>query len=109
MAVTEADEPDLDGEPRPLPKVTCKSTDCVNNLHCFQQDKLNSKPVAGGKCRECGANLVDWSRVHQRNPGDAAYTVSMHRVEMIRHKYWHQPLTQRERNYALKKGSAGMR
>lgn len=109
MANTAVDEIDLDEEPPPLPKMTCKSTDCKNNLHCFQQDKQDSKPVSGGKCRECGADLVDWSRVHKRDPLDAAYTFSKLRVEMVRHKYWHQPLTDRERNYALRKGRFGMR
>jgi hypothetical protein len=109
MADTKVDEIDLDEEPPPLPNMTCKSTDCAKNLHCFQQDKQDSKPVAGGKCRECGADLVDWSRVHKRNPRDAAYTFSMLRLECVRHKYWHQPLTLRERNYALKKGKVGMR
>jgi hypothetical protein len=109
VATTDVDEVDLDAEPAPLPKVTCKSTDCGNNLHCFQQDKQNSKPVPGGRCRDCGADLVDWPRVHKRDPWDAAYTFSKLRVEMIRHKYFHQALTDRERNYALKKGKVGMR
>ncbi|OAI51265.1 hypothetical protein AYO44_05030 [Planctomycetaceae bacterium SCGC AG-212-F19] len=109
MADTKFDDIDLDEEPPPLPKMTCKSTDCTNNLHCFQQDKEDSKPVPGGKCRECGADLVDWSRVHKREIRDSDYTFSMLRIEMIRHKYWHQPLNDRERNYAKRKGRAGMR
>lgn len=109
MAGTKVDEIDLDDEQPPLPKMSCKSTDCANNLHCFQQDKQNSKPVAGGKCRECGADLVDWSRIHKRDTLDEAYTFSMLRLECVRHKYWHQPLASSERNYALKKGRVGMR
>jgi hypothetical protein len=109
MATKEVDEIDLDEEPPPLRKMTCKSTDCGNNLHCFQQDKQDSKPVSGGKCRDCGVALVDWSRVHKRDAHDSAYTFSKLRVEMVRHKFFHQPLTDHERNYALKKGKAGMR
>ena len=109
MADTEVDEIDLDEEPPPLPKMTCKSTDCTNNLHCFQQDKKDSKPVPGGKCRECGIDLVDWARVHKREIRDSEYTFSMLRIEMIRHKYWHQSLNERERNYAKRKGRAGIR
>lgn len=109
MADAVVDEIDLDEEPGPLPKMTCKSTDCASNLHCFQQDKKDSKPTSGGMCRECGIDLVDWARVHQREIRDSAYTFSVLRIEMIRHKYWHQPLNQRERNYALRKGLAGMR
>src|SRR5258707_5369188 len=109
MADAKVDEIDLDEEPPPLPKMSCKNTDCPNNLHCFQQDKQNSKPVAGDKCRECGADLVTWKRVHERNIRDAAYTFSMLRFEWVRHRYFHQPLTQRERNWALKKGRVGVR
>jgi hypothetical protein len=109
MADTKVEEIDLDEEPPPLPKMTCKSTNCAKNLHCFQQDKQGSKPVAGGKCRECGAELVDWSRVHERNPRDAAYTFSMLRLECVRHEHFHHPLTDHERNYAKRKGRAGMR
>ena len=109
MANTEVDEIDLDEEPPPLPKMSCKGTDCANNLHCFQQDKQNSQPVAGGKCRECGAELVTWGRVHERNIQDAAYTFSMLRLAWVRHKYFHRPLTQREMNYAKRKGRVGIR
>ncbi|VTR93368.1 Uncharacterized protein OS=Methylocystis sp. (strain SC2) GN=BN69_0158 PE=4 SV=1: DUF4186 [Gemmata massiliana] len=109
MSTQDVDEIDLDEEPPPLRKMTCKSTDCGNNLHCFQQEKQNSKPVPGGKCRDCGVDLVDWSRVHKRDPRDAAYALSKLRVEMIRHKFWHEPLTDRERNYAKRKGRVGMR
>jgi hypothetical protein len=109
MADTRVDEIDLDEEQPPLPKMSCKNTDCAKNLHCFQQDKRDSKPVSGDKCRECGAELVTWSRVHERKLQDTAYTFSMLRLEWIRHWYFQQPLTLRERNYAKRKGRAGMR
>jgi hypothetical protein len=103
-----ATETELDEDFPPL-DIKCKSADCTNNLHCFQQDKKDSNPVPGGKCRECGADLVDWARVHTREIRDSEYTFSMLRIEMIRHKYWHQPLNDRERNYAKRKGRVGMR
>ena len=109
MADTKVDEIDLDEELPPLPKMACKETDCAKNLHCFLQNKQDSKPVSGGKCRECGAELVTWSRVHERKLQDAAYTFSMLRLEWIRHRFFHQPLTLRERNYAKRKGRVGMR
>ena len=109
MADAGVDEIDLDEEPPPLPKMACKQADCANNLHCFIQDKQNSRPVSGGKCRECGVELVTWSRVHERRLQDAAYTFSMLRFEWIRHRFFHQPLTLRERNYARRKGRAGVR
>jgi hypothetical protein len=103
------EEIDLDEEAPPLPKMKCKSTDCNNNLHCFQQDKQNSKPVPGGSCRECGAELVSWKRVQERKLEDAAYTFSVLRLERIRHHYFHYPLTEQELNYSKRKGRVGIR
>jgi hypothetical protein len=105
--MAEADA-DLDEDFAPL-DINCKSTDCTNNLHCFLQDKKDKKALPGSKCRECGIELVDWERVHRREFRDATYTFSMLRVEMIRHKYWHKPLTERELNYAKRKGKVGKR
>ncbi|MEJ7639256.1 MAG: DUF4186 family protein [Singulisphaera sp.] len=105
--------PDSDLEFAPLDiewaSIKCKSTDCKNNLHCFQQDKQDSGAGSGGRCRECGAKLVDWSRVQRRDLQDSAYTFSMLRHEMIRHRFWHRPLDPRERNYARRKGRVGIR
>lgn len=88
---------------KPL-SIKCTDTDCTNNLHCFRATKkLDSRNLAG-KCRECGADLVDWVRVHKCDPADAAYTLGALEYELIRHHYWHVQFDQRALNYARRKG-----
>lgn len=85
-------------------KITCTSTDCGNNLHCFRQTRQMKSSNQSGMCRECGAQLVDWSRVHRRDVSDAAYTCEALRFEKFRHHFWHVEMNQRAVNYALRKG-----
>jgi hypothetical protein len=58
---------------KPL-KIMCTSSDCGNGLHCFQQTRKMAVSHQQGRCRTCGAALVDWRRVHKRDPADASYT-----------------------------------
>ena len=41
--------------------VKCTSADCETDLHCFKQLKKMTEERRG-KCRYCGADLVDWDR-----------------------------------------------
>ena len=61
-------------------------------------------PADRGKCRACGADLVDWSRVHRRDPRDAVYTFAALRYELIRHHHWHTAIDQKALRHARRKG-----
>jgi hypothetical protein len=61
-----------------------------------------------GKCRTCGAELIDWSRVHKRNPADAAYTFAALKYELVRHYFWHVEIDLRAENHARRKGKRGL-
>ncbi|ADM10547.1 hypothetical protein PB2503_12534 [Parvularcula bermudensis HTCC2503] len=89
-------------KPEPL-KITCTMTDCDNDLHCF---KATQKMPVGdrGKCRACNADLVDWTRIHNRSIGDAKYTFQALKRETIRHHFFHVPIDQKAINYAKRKG-----
>jgi hypothetical protein len=89
-------------KPPPL-KISCTATDCSNNLHCF---KAHRKMAAGdhGKCRQCGADLVDWTRVHLRNIGDAAHTFAALKQELIRHHFFHKKIDDGAVAHARRKG-----
>lgn len=89
-------------KPEPL-AITCSSTDCENNLHYFKQIK-KMKPEERGKCRECGADLVDWPRIHRRDIGDAEYTFNALRYELIRHHYFHLEIDEKAISHAQRKG-----
>jgi uncharacterized OB-fold protein len=89
--------------------ITCTSTDCENGLHCFRQTKKRGEEhVIGGRCRECGTDLVNWPRVHKRDFKDVEYTFRSLKYELIRHHFWHQELDIRAVNYARRKGMSGL-
>ncbi|MBS1852790.1 MAG: DUF4186 family protein [Acidobacteria bacterium] len=89
--------------------LTCTSTDCENGLHCFKQTKKTvAGHIVGGRCRDCGADLVDWPRITRRELSDVEYTFRSLKYEMIRHHFWHQELDIRAMNYALRKGIDGL-
>lgn len=90
-------------------KITCTSTDCENGLHCYKQKRKLASGSASGPCRECGATLVDWGRVHTRNLADVAHTFAALKTELIRHLNWHQEIDEGAINHARRKGRSGMR
>lgn len=85
--------------------ITCTSSACDDGLHCFKQAKSTGKEhVSGGRCRECGADLVDFPRVQKRNVKDLEYTFRSLKYELIRHHFWHLEIDRRAVNYARRKG-----
>ncbi len=92
--------------PPSLPKlaISCTSTDCDNDLHCFKSSKKLLDAGLGGACRVCYARLVDWPRVHERRLEDVDHTFTELRQELIRHHFWHLEFDERARNHALRKG-----
>jgi hypothetical protein len=89
-------------------KITCTSTDCTNNLHCFKATREMKAANKKGPCRDCGAELVDWPRVHGKDARDAAYTFAALKFELIRHKFWHVEIDPKAVNYARRKGYSGL-
>ena len=88
--------------PEPL-DITCTSSDCKNDLHCFKSTRQMAAKQRG-TCRSCGADLVDWSRVHRRDQEDTAYTFAALRYELIRHHHWHTVIDERAIRHAKRKG-----
>lgn len=93
---------------KPL-KISCTSSDCENGLHCFLQTQKMAAEGLQRRCRSCGAELVDWRRVHSRDIVDVGYTFSTLKYELIRHHFWHIEIDQRAVNHARRKGEEGMR
>lgn len=88
--------------------VTCTSTNCNSNLHCFKFHKSKMSADQKGECRICGAKLVDWSRIHKRNSSDVAYTFKALKFELIRHYNWHIDIDIKAINHARRKGMKGL-
>lgn len=98
----------LPGGLKPL-KITCTSTDCESELHCFKAKRRVKDRLLPGPCRECGVQLVDWDRVHRRDLADQAYTFDALRHELIRHHFWHKEIDERAVNHATRKGKRKLR
>ena len=92
-----------------LSKVTCTSADCERNLHSFLRVRPRGQSYRNEQCRECGADLIDWTRLDRHDLSDLEYTVTSLERELIRHMYWHKALDQRAINHARRKGLSGMR
>lgn len=90
-------------------KITCTSTDCKNGLHCYLQKKRHVTGIRNGPCRDCGADLVDWRRIHSRSIADVDSTVIALKTELIRHVFWHKEIDQVAINHARRKGFLGIR
>jgi uncharacterized protein DUF4186 len=94
-------------KPPPL-DIKCTSTDCDNDLHCFKQLRKMT-PDQRGKCRACGADLVDWKRLHRRDRSDAAHTFAALQRELIRHHFFHRPVDDKAMRHAQRKGRNALR
>ncbi len=95
------------GTLKPL-NITCTSADCAHGLHCFQQTRKMAALQQQGRCRTCGAELIDWSRVHKRDPADVSYTFTALKYELIRHHFWHVEIDPKAVNHARRKGTIGI-
>jgi hypothetical protein len=104
MSATTGKRPKLE----PL-DITCTSSDCSQGLHCFRATTEMLEKNDGGKCRSCGASLVDWKRVHKKDLADAAHTIKMLEYELIRHHFWHVTIDEHAVKHARRKGKVGMR
>ncbi len=122
---------DPGGDLPPL-KITCKSTKCEENKHCFlpgpkrRKRKGDTQPILDldsatasstseflhpeqtGRCWRCNADLIDWGRIHKRDIADAPYTFECLDLELFRHRYWTLPLDEKAIVHARKKGFTGM-
>ncbi len=85
--------------------ITCGSTKCDSKLHCFSLKKSSIRKFGKkGVCRECGTDLIDWSRLHKRDIKDVKFIFSQMRNELIRHVFWHTEIDDGARDDALIEG-----
>ena len=94
-------------ELKPL-EIACTSSNCENELHCFRKSRQMTD-AERGRCRSCGADLIDWNRVHNRELSDASFTFKSLKREMWRHYYWHKPIDQQAENHARRKGRSKLK
>lgn len=89
--------------------ITCGSTKCEDELHCFRMSNKDIKKHGRkGVCKECGADLVDWRRMHENDIEDAEYMFNTLKTELIRHVYWHTKIDPEAIEIALKRGKVDL-
>ncbi len=93
----------------PLSKVTCTSHDCEKNLHSFLRMRPGKHSYRNERCRACGIDLIDWQRLDRHDLSDVKHTIESLERELIRHEYWHRKLSEKVKDYAKRKGLAGLR
>lgn len=102
------DDDEDDVKPLEPLKISCTSTKCEDNLHCFKATQKLRKADKVGACRACGAELIDWPRVHTRRLDDVDHTFEELRHEYIRHHFWHVDIDQRALDHARRKGRTAL-
>ena len=91
-----------------LPKVSCTSTDCEKDLHCFRPKKMNPHKLVGGPCFECKADLIDWKRMHEKNIDDADQYIAFLKKENIRNHFWTLEIPAQKRHKFMLKGKLNL-
>lgn len=89
-------------------KLTCSSTACSLGQHYYGPSKRKHSTYQVGSCRDCGTELVDWTRVQLLRIADVDYTISRLQTECWRHDWWHRPIDEAAKNHALRKGRTGL-
>lgn len=95
----------------PKKKIMCTSVDCDNDLHCFRRvGPKKGQTYRLGVCNECGADLIDWSRLDKKDLRDIDYTVKALKYECFRHHYWeHKEIDEKAIKKAKKMGPEKIR
>ena len=93
-------------EPKPL-NIRCTNSDCEAGLHCFRKSRQMTTAQVG-QCRSCGARLIDWERVRQRNLADAGFVFQSLKHEWVRHHFWHTPIDEKAELHARRKGRTAL-
>ena len=83
--------------------ITCSTTKCDDGLHCFRTNEKAARQYGEyNVCKECGAKLIDWQRIHQNDIKDAKFIFKSMKNELIRHVYWHTNIYDEAIEKALK-------
>lgn len=76
---------------------------CSNGLHTFFRSPLTNSS-GHPLCRRCGADCVNWSLLHRRDPKDVRLGISELRKEYWRDSWFCREIDLQAKNHALRKG-----
>ena len=80
-------------------KVSCLDAKCDQDLHCFRPHPKMAAEQRG-RCRVCGADLIDWETVHRRDLVKIETLLSELSKELVRHHYLHVKIPEQVRDRA---------
>jgi hypothetical protein len=90
--------------------ISCGSTKCNDGLHCFSLKKSSLRKHHSERvCHECGADLIEWNRVHKNSIKDAPFIFKSMKNELIRHVFWHTPIEKTAVDHAHARGKIELR
>lgn len=90
--------------------ITCSSTKCEEELHCFSKKKSSIKKQGHkGVCHECGSDPIDWRRIHKQDIEDVNFTFSAMKKELIRHVFWNTEIDPKAYEGAMKIGLGNLK
>ena len=94
--------------------ITCGSSDCENGHHAFNGRPFKKRGqgreyLEQGVCKACGVEVVDWPRLHARDPQDLTHTFSTLQLEYIRWEFWSRPFEAHLLETARERGRDGLR
>ncbi|WP_217601982.1 DUF4186 family protein [Chitinophaga sp. GbtcB8] len=73
--------------------ITCGTTKCSEGFHCYSQKKSSIRKFGKERvCKECGADLIDWERIHKGGLKEVDFIFESLQSEIIRHVFWHTPI-----------------
>jgi hypothetical protein len=94
----------------PLEEITCSSSRCDRNLHCFRKIRPRiGQTYRNAVCNQCGADLIDWDRLDRKDLMDVQYTFESLKREMIRHHFWHVEIDSKSIHKARRAGLSKIR
>lgn len=89
-----------------LGNLTCTSTRCEDNLHCFlrsMRKKVNrGNSFRSDTCIGCGKDVIDWKRTDMHNLEDKEYFIECLKKETWRYAVWNLEIPQYMAEAALK-------
>ena len=97
-------------ELKPL-EITCSSTNCEDDLHCFSRfmKKAEKKYGKQGVCYECGNDSIDWDRMYQNDINDSKFIFKSLSKELIREVFWKMNIDKLAIENSLKKKKSELR
>jgi Domain of unknown function (DUF4186) len=88
--------------------VTCSTTKCSEGYHCYCKKKSSVRKFGKERvCKECGADLIDWERIHKGGLMEVDFTFESLKTEIIRHVFWHTPIDEEALEKAYARGYEG--